>query len=63
MDRLKVGQLELGLDASAITVAPGAAVTVAGSLTSGFAVFTLHPGNLVAELPITGQKLNYRPHG
>jgi hypothetical protein len=61
VDRLKAAPLELGLDAAAIPVASGHAAAVAESLTGGFAVFTMNNGNLVAELPVTGQKLQYQP--
>ena len=63
VDRLKAGQLEIGQDVSAIAVEPGRATTVATSLTGAFAVFTMPQDGLVAELPVSGQKLNYRPHG
>ncbi len=59
VDRLKAGQFELGANASAVALTAGAAG--AASFTDGFAVFTVPQGGLMAELSVSGQKLNYQP--
>jgi lipid-binding SYLF domain-containing protein len=63
LDRLKAGRFELGANAAAIPVEPGAAAAVAANPRAEVAVFTVPQGGLVAELPIRGQELNYRPAG
>ncbi len=62
MDPLKAGRFELGANAFAIAVAPGAADATSFA-DDGFAVFTMPQGGLVAELPVSGQTLNYHPGG
>jgi lipid-binding SYLF domain-containing protein len=59
VDRLKAGSFELGASASAVVLTTGAAANA--SFTDGVAVFTLPQGGLMAELTITGQKINYEP--
>jgi lipid-binding SYLF domain-containing protein len=61
VERLKVGQFELGANASAVALTEGAAG--AASFTDGVAVFTIPKGGLMAELSVTGQKLNFQPRG
>jgi lipid-binding SYLF domain-containing protein len=61
VERLKAGQFELGANASAVALTAGAAG--AASFTDGVAVFTVPQGGLMAELSVSGQKLNYQPHG
>jgi hypothetical protein len=63
VDRLKAGQLQLATDTSALAVMPGASSAVDGNFPEGIAVFTMAREELVAELPIRGQKLNYQPRG
>jgi lipid-binding SYLF domain-containing protein len=59
VDRLKTGTFEFGANASAIALTTGAAVRA--TFTDGVAVFTEPKGGLMAELTVSGQKLNYQP--
>jgi lipid-binding SYLF domain-containing protein len=61
VDRLKAGQFELGASASAVALTAGTAGTA--SFADGVAVFTVPLGGLMAELSVTGQKLDYQPRG
>jgi lipid-binding SYLF domain-containing protein len=57
VDTLKAGRFTLGANASAVALTAGAAA--AAEFTDGVAVFTMPLGGLMAELTISGQKLNY----
>lgn len=61
VERLKAGQFELGANASAIALTTGAAA--AANFNDGLAVFTMPRGGLMAELSVSGQKLNFQPRG
>jgi lipid-binding SYLF domain-containing protein len=61
VERLKAGSFELGANASAVALQSGAAASAA--FADGVAVFTLPHGGLMAELSVSGQKLNYQPRG
>jgi lipid-binding SYLF domain-containing protein len=61
VERLKAGTFELGANASAVALQAGAAASA--TFTDGLAVFTLPHGGLMAELSVSGQKLNYQPRG
>jgi len=59
--RLKQGPFELAGNASAVALNAGAAATA--NFINGVAVFTMPHGGLMAELSVSGQKLNYQPRG
>jgi len=61
VDRLKAGTFELGANVSAVALTTGAAATA--TFNDGVAVFTMPQGGLMAELSISGQKLNFQPRG
>jgi lipid-binding SYLF domain-containing protein len=61
VDRLKAGTFELGANASAVALTAGAAAGT--TFRDGVAVFTVPRGGLMAELSISGQKLNFQPRG
>jgi lipid-binding SYLF domain-containing protein len=61
LDRLKSGTFEFGATASAVALKSGAAAGT--TFADGVAVFTVPRAGLMAELTITGQKLNYQPRG
>jgi lipid-binding SYLF domain-containing protein len=61
VEQLKSGQFELGANASAVALTAGTAANP--SFTEGVAVFTVPQGGLMAELSVSGQKLNYQPRG
>ena len=58
VDHLKAGSFQLGADASAVAITTGAAA--AARFTDGVAVFALPRGGLMAEISVSGQKLNYQ---
>jgi len=59
VEKLKAGQLELGANVSAVALTAGA--SGAASFSDGVAVFTVPQGGLMAELSVSGQKLNFQP--
>jgi lipid-binding SYLF domain-containing protein len=61
VQRLKGGTFEFGANASAVALTTGAAA--AASFNNGVVVFTVPRGGLMAELAVSGQKLNYQPRG
>jgi lipid-binding SYLF domain-containing protein len=61
VDRLKAGTFEFGANASAVALTTGAAA--GASFNDGVAVFTVPQGGLMAELTVSGQKLNFQPRG
>ena len=61
VDRLKAGTFEFGASASAVALTTGAAA--GASFTDGVAVFTVPLGGMMAELTVSGQKLNFQPRG
>jgi lipid-binding SYLF domain-containing protein len=61
VEKLKTGDFSLGANASAVALTAG---TAAGAqFTDGVAVFTVPRGGLMAELSVSGQKLNFQPRG
>jgi lipid-binding SYLF domain-containing protein len=60
LQKLKHGEFTLGANASAVAIKSGAAARTAPG---GVSVFTLPIGGLMAELSVSGQKLNYAPRG
>ena len=61
VEKLKAGQFEIGANASAMALTAGA--SGAASFTDGIAVFTVPQGGLMAELSVSGQKLDFQPRG
>ncbi|HET7506495.1 MAG TPA: lipid-binding SYLF domain-containing protein [Kofleriaceae bacterium] len=61
VEKLKAGQFELGANASAVVLTAGA--SGAANFTDGIAVFTVPQGGLMAELSVSGQKLDFQPRG
>ncbi len=62
VQKLKNGEWSMGADASAVAIKAGA--SAAATFTEeGVAVFTMPRGGLMAELSVSGQKLNYQPKG
>ena len=61
LQRLKTGQFDLGANASAVALTSGVAATA--QFREGVAVFTLPRGGVMAEMAVSGQKLDYRPMG
>jgi lipid-binding SYLF domain-containing protein len=61
VERLKAGTFELGANVSAVALTEGASASP--SFTEGIAVFTVPLGGLMAELSVSGQKINYQPRG
>lgn len=59
--RIKSGSFTLGGNASAILLTTGAAATA--GFVDGIAVFVVPRGGVMAELSISGQKINYKPLG
>jgi lipid-binding SYLF domain-containing protein len=59
---LKNGEFSVGGNVSAVALTNGAAA--GADLTQGVAVFVLPHGGLMAELSVSGQKINFEPlHG
>jgi lipid-binding SYLF domain-containing protein len=61
LERLKDNTFELGANASAVVLKAGAGS--AAAFADGVAVFTVPKGGLMAELSISGQKLNFQAGG
>jgi lipid-binding SYLF domain-containing protein len=61
VDRLKAGKFELGANASAVVLTAGAAGATDPS--SGVSVFVVPKGGAMAELSVSGQKLNFSKGG
>lgn len=61
LDQLKAGTYSVGANASAVALQSGAAA--AAEFRDGVAVFVLPRGGLMAEVTISGQKINYQPLG
>lgn len=57
--KLKEGEYSIGGNASAVVLTTGAAATT--RFEDGVAVFVVPKGGVMAELSISGQKLNYAP--
>jgi lipid-binding SYLF domain-containing protein len=61
VQRLKTGTFEFGANASAVALTTGA--SAAATFNNGVVVFTVPRGGVMAELTVSGQKLNYQPRG
>jgi lipid-binding SYLF domain-containing protein len=61
VDKVKAGDFSLGANASAVVLTTGAAA--GAQFVDGVAVFTVPRGGLMAELSVSGQKLNFQPRG
>lgn len=61
VERLKRGKFELGANASAVALTAGAARST--NFVNGIAVFVLPRGGAMAELSISGQRLQFVPAG
>jgi lipid-binding SYLF domain-containing protein len=61
VNRLKSGQLTLGADVGAVALTAGAAARA--QFAGGVQVFLLPRGGLMAELTISGQRIEYEPRG
>jgi lipid-binding SYLF domain-containing protein len=61
VDRLKQGAYSFGANASAVALTEGAAA--ATDFSDGVAVFVVPRGGVMAELSLSGQKLNYSTGG
>jgi lipid-binding SYLF domain-containing protein len=59
--RLKTGAYSLGGNVSAVALTTGAAASA--PFANGVAVFVLPRGGAMAELSVSGQKINYQPLG
>ena len=59
--RLKAGTYSLGANASAVVLTTGAAATA--DFVDGVAVFVVPRGGAMAELSLSGQKINFSPRG
>lgn len=59
VDKLKTGRYEIGADMSAIVLNTGAHGTA--EITSNNLVFVMPRGGLMAELSVTGQRIDYLP--
>jgi len=61
LERLKAGQFNISGDVSAVALTAGASAQA--EFRDGIAVFTMPKGGLMAELSVTGQKIDYEPRG
>jgi lipid-binding SYLF domain-containing protein len=61
VDRMKRGDLTLGSDIGGIALTTGALARA--QLTDGLYVFLLPRGGLMAELTLSGQRIEYQPRG
>lgn len=61
VQRLKAGKYELGANASAVALTAGAAAST--NFIDGVAVFVMPRGGAMAELSISGQRLQFVPAG
>jgi lipid-binding SYLF domain-containing protein len=61
VDQLKRGELTLGADAGAIALTAG--VVAHAQLTNGMHAFLLPRGGAMAELTISGQRVEFAPNG
>ncbi len=61
VERLKAGKFELGANASAVALTAGAAAST--NFVNGVAVFVMPRGGVMAELSISGQRLQFVPAG
>lgn len=61
VQRLKAGKYELGANASAVALTAGAAAST--NFVDGVAVFVMPRGGAMAELSISGQRLQFVPAG
>lgn len=61
LERLKTGSFSLGGNASAVALTTGAAKS--SRFVDGVAVFVMPRGGLMAELSVSGQKINFQPAG
>jgi lipid-binding SYLF domain-containing protein len=61
LQRLKAGQYSVGANASAVILTAGA--SAGADFRSGVAVFTMPRGGAMAELSVSGQKINFQPRG
>jgi lipid-binding SYLF domain-containing protein len=61
IDRLKHGHYSVGANASAVALTSGAAASV--PLDRGVVVITMPRGGLMAELSVSGQRLDYKAKG
>jgi lipid-binding SYLF domain-containing protein len=61
LDRVKRGELTLGADVGAVALTTGALARA--QLADGVQVFLLPRGGLMAELTLSGQRIQYEPAG
>jgi lipid-binding SYLF domain-containing protein len=61
LQKLKNSTFELGGNASAVALTAGAAASA--NLNDPFLVFTMPKGGLMAELSVSGQRMNFEPRG
>lgn len=61
VERLKAGTYSLGANMSAIVLKEGAAASA--DFAQGVAVFVVPRGGVMAELSLSGQKINFEPRG
>lgn len=61
VQKLKGGAYSMGANASAVALTAGAAASA--DFKGGIEVFVLPRGGMMAELSVTGQKLNFSPGG
>ena len=59
IEKVKANKFELGANVSAVAVTAGASASARWA--SGVAVFTMPHGGLMAELAVSGQKINFEP--
>lgn len=59
LDRLKAGKFSFGANVSAVVLTAGAAASA--EFRDGVSVFTVPRGGLMAEVSLSGQKLNFQP--
>ncbi|MBX3155053.1 MAG: lipid-binding SYLF domain-containing protein [Deltaproteobacteria bacterium] len=59
LGQVKANRFELGANASAVALTAGAGAST--RWTSGVAVFTMAHGGLMAELSVSGQRINFQP--
>jgi lipid-binding SYLF domain-containing protein len=61
VERLKRGELTLGADVGAVVLTSGAIARA--QISDGVQVFVLPRGGLMAELSLSGQRIQYEPRG
>jgi lipid-binding SYLF domain-containing protein len=61
VSKLKMGDFSLGANVSAVALTTGAAASV--DTNAGTYVFVVPKGGVMAELSVSGQKLNFEPAG